>query len=474
MDRKILAIDLGGSSGRVMLGTYQEDSNEIKIKELHRFVNQPVQEDGHLRWNFPELFRQIKEGIRKSREYGSIDSLAVDTWGVDFGLLDKEGNLLENPVNYRDERTKGMMREVFREFSKNRLYEITGNQFMEINTLFQLYYLTKYQPELLEKTDSLLMMPDLFHYFLCGEKWGEHSIASTTQMLDTKERCWSKEILEALFIPERILPKLVPSGTRIGVLKEELQKELGVGPIQVITAAGHDTQSAMAAIPAAEDDFIFISCGTWSLMGTELDAPYKNEMARLLNLSNEAGAENKISFLKNISGTWLIQESRNQWKREGKDFSFGELEAMARETKSVTCMLDPDAPEFAAPGDMPGRIREYARKTGQQVPETEGEIVRCINESLALKYKGAMEEISTCTGKNYDVIYMAGGGSQSALLCELTADTCGCTVCAGPVEATVLGNMGIQLMSLGAVKDLKHLRSLIRSSEALKIYKPTK
>lgn len=469
MKKRVLAVDLGGSSGRVMLGTYSDE--KITVRELHRFVNTPIREKGHLRWNFPSLLAEIKEGIKKSKPYGEIDSLAVDTWGVDFGLLNKNGNLLENPVHYRDERTKGMMNEVFSVFPKERLYEITGNQFMEINTVFQLYYLVKNKPELLEKAESLLMTPDLFHYALCGEKFGECSIASTSQMFDIKNRCWSDEITSALGIPKKILPQIVPSGTKIGTLSQKLQDELGVGPINVVTAAGHDTQCAMAAVPASEKDFIFISCGTWSLMGTELDEPCTDENALRLNVSNEAGAQNKTSFLKNISGTWLIQESRNQWKREGKEFSFGELEELASKV-TAPCIIDPDAPEFAPVGDMPSRIREYARKTGQAVPESEGEIVRCINESLALKYKDAMEEIKACTGKEYDTIYMVGGGCQSALLCQLTANACSCTVYAGPVEATVLGNIGIQLMSMGEIKDLAHFRAILKSSEALKEYKP--
>lgn len=469
MDRSVLAIDLGGSSGRVMLGAYRNET--VTIKELHRFVNTPVQEDGHLRWDFPTLLAEIKEGIKIAKEYGPVDSLAVDTWGVDFGLLDQKGNLIEKPVHYRDWRTKGMMEEVFAAFPKECLYEITGNQFMEINTIFQLYYLVKYRRELLEKADSLLLMPDLFSYALCGEKHSECSIASTTQMMDIYKRCWSKEIIETLQIPERILPKIVASGTRIGVLREELQEELGVGPIEVITTAGHDTQSAMAAVPAEEEDFIFISCGTWSLMGTELNQPCTDANALRLNVSNEAGAQKKTAFLKNISGTWLIQECRNQWKREGKEYSFGELESLAKEEK-VSCILDPDAPEFAAPGDMPGRIRDYAKRTGQQIPEREGAVVRCIDESLALKYKEAMDEISTCTGRTYDTIYMVGGGCQSALLCQLTADACQCSVCAGPVEATVLGNVGIQLMSLGEIENLGQLRRMIRMSEPLIKYAP--
>lgn len=470
MDRKVLAIDLGGSSGRVVLGEYQ--NGKLSTRELHRFANEPVEQNGCLRWDFPYLLGEIKKGIRMAKGCGHIDSLAVDTWGVDFGLLDADGSLLENPVNYRDPRTAGMMEKVFAVIPKERLYALTGNQFMEINTLFQLSYLVQNQPELLDKADTLLMMPDLFHFFICGEKCGEHSIASTTQMLDVYSRCWSEEVLDALDIPKRILPRLVPAGTKIGVLWPGLQEELGVDPIPVITVCGHDTQSAMAAVPAMEENFIFISCGTWSLMGTELPAPCADENALRMNLTNEAGAQGKTSFLKNISGTWLIQESRNQWKREGKTFSFGELEQLAREAGPARCILDPDAPEFAAPGDMPARIRAYAETSGQCVPMTEGEIVRCIDESLAKKYKETLEEISTCTGKSYDAIYMVGGGCQSELLCELTAKACGCTVYAGPVEATVLGNVGIQLLGLGEITRLKQLRSLIAASETLKIYEP--
>ncbi len=470
MKRQMLAIDLGASSGRVMLGTY--DQGNLQMKELHRFANGPIEEDGHLRWDVPRLLAEIKCGLAKAVGSGPIDSLSVDTWGVDFGLLDEQGELLENPVHYRDNRTEGMCKAVDQWIPEKKLYEITGIQRMEINTLFQLQALRMKNPEVLAKAKTLLFMPDLISYLLCGEMCCEYSIASTSQMLDAKKRTWSEEILEGAGIRKDLFPKLVMPGTRIGTLKPELQEELGLGSVAVIAGAGHDTQSAMAAVPAMEEDFLFLSCGTWALFGTELDKPCMSEMAAERQVTNEGGAGGMISFLKNIIGTWLIQESRNQWKREGREFSFGQLEEMASQADAFTCLLDPDAPEFAVPGDMPARIRDYVRRTGQQIPETEGAVVRCINESLALKFRRAMEDIVACTGKKYQALYIVGGGCQSSLLCQMTANACDCVVCAGPVEATVMGNLGIQLMALGEMKDLKQLRAVVRASETCKRYVP--
>lgn len=472
MKRQVLAVDLGASSGRVMLGEFAD--GKIRIKELHRFANEPITELGCLRWNFPQLLNEVKKGIKKAGKYGTIDSISVDTWGVDFGLLDKAGNLIENPVHYRDKRTSGVMNRVLQIISKEELYQITGNQIMEINTVFQLCALSACHPELLAQSENLLLMPDLFLYYLSGKKCSEYSIASTTQMMNCKQRIWSDEIAKRLQLPKEIFPSIIPAGTRIGFIKKELQQELNVGKITVIAGAGHDTQCAMAAVPASEENFIFISSGTWSLFGTEQSQPCINETAKERNLTNEWGAFEKVSFLKNIAGTWLIQESRNQWKREGEPLSYQELEELAERAAPFTCLIDPDAADFSAPGNMPAQIRGFAERTHQQIPQTKGAVIRCINESLALKYRKALEELQDCTGKKYDTIYLVGGGSQSKQLCQMTANACNCTVYAGPVEASVLGNIGIQLIALGELHNLSEFRRIVAKSTEMKLYHPQK
>lgn len=470
--KKVLAVDLGASSGRVMLGSF--DGEKISVEELHRFSNDPVILGKTMYWDFLRLFHEIKQGLIKSKAYGKIDSISVDTWGVDFGILDEEGNLLENPVHYRDARVTGMLEKSFVSIDKDRFYQITGNQFMEINTVFQLLYLSLNRKRQLDLADSLLMMPDLFNYYLSGEKCCEYSAASTTQLLDAVRKEWSGEVIEKLQLPGRLLQKIVPSGTPVGMLRPEICEELGVEPMKVVAGAGHDTQCALAAVPTGEKDFIFISCGTWSLFGTELDTPIINEKSTRFNITNEGGVGGKISFLKNIIGLWLIQESRRQWMREGKEFSFGELEKLAASEEPFRSLIDPDAPEFAPSGNVPRRIREFCKRTGQPVPETEGQLVRCINESLALKYRMALEEIKECTGKEYPVIHMVGGGTQSALLCQLTADACKCPVYAGPIEATVYGNIAIQLMAEGVIGSLEEIRSVIKASEDIRRFEPQK
>lgn len=470
MEKKVLAFDFGASGGRAMCGTF--DGEKISIEELHRFSNDPVILNGTMYWDVLRLFFEIKQGLIKAKKCGRIESIGIDTWGVDFGLLDSEGRLLENPVHYRDSRTAGMLKESFSMIEKEKFYKITGNQFMEINTAFQLLSLLKNRKELLDRTDKMILMPDLFNYFLTGEKKAEYSIASTTQLLDAAKGTWSDEVISALGLPRHIFPEIVPTGTKIGVLTDEICTELGLDKIEVMAVAGHDTQSALVAVPASEEDFIFLSCGTWSLLGTELAEPIINDKSEYYNITNEGGYGGKISFLKNIIGLWCIQESRRQWIREGQEYGFGELEKMAKEAPSLRSFIDPDAPEFTPAGDVPGRIREFCRKTGQPVPESIGEVVRCINESLAMKYRHAMEEIKECTGKEYETVYMVGGGTQSALLCQFTANACGCRVSAGPVEATVLGNVALQLMASGDITSLADARSIIKRSQDIGIYEP--
>lgn len=468
--KRVLAFDIGASSGRAILGTFQGDA--IKTKEIHRFLNEPVIVNGTMYWDVLRLFHELKQGLIKAKLEGEVDSIGIDTWGVDFGLIDKKGYLLENPVHYRDNRTEGMFSEAFQKLDKTKFYNITGNQFMEINTAFQLLSLVINRPELLERADTLLLMPDLLNYLFTGIKTSEYSIASTTQLLDAGKRNWSKEVMEALALPQELFTSIVPCGTKIGSITKEICEELNVSSCEVIAVAGHDTQSALVSVPTPQEDFIFISCGTWSLMGTELRQPYINEKSDHYNITNEGGFGGKISFLKNITGLWLIQESRRWWIKEGKEYSFSELEEMAANVKPYQCFIDPDASEFGPAGNMPERIREYCKRTGQYVPTTIGEIVRCINESLAFKYRLVLEEIIDCTGKEYNSVHMVGGGIQSKLLCQLTANACGRNVIAGPVEATVFGNLALQLIALGEIKDLEQARNVIKISAEILQYKP--
>lgn len=469
-EKRVLAFDIGGSSGRAMIGIY--DGKKIELQEVHRFANDPVDINGTMYWDILRIFYEMKQGMVKAKHAGGFDSIGIDTWGVDFGLLDKQGNLLENPIHYRDSRTGGMLEESFLHIPQDEFYQITGNQFMEINTAFQLLSLAIKRPDLLERAETMLFTPDLLNYFLSGVKSSEYSIASTSQLLDAKNRTWSESVITKLGLPKKIFTDIVPCGTIIGKLSDTICDELGVMKADVISIASHDTQSALVAVPAVEDDFLFISCGTWSLLGTELDEPLINEKSEKYNITNEGGCDNKATFLKNIIGLWLIQESRRQWIREGKEYGFGELEQMARDTESLGCIIDPDAEEFVPAGNIPRRIQEYCKRTGQAVPESIGQIVRCINESLAEKYKKSLEEIEDCTGKKYNTIYMVGGGTQSKLLCQLTADICKRQVVAGPVEATVLGNIATQLIASGDLKNIAEARALVMASNDIIVYEP--
>mgnify|MGYP002513803608 FL=1 len=356
--------------------------------------------------------------------------------------------------------------------SKERMYDITGIQFMDFNTIFQLLSLKENRPYILEEADKLLFMPDLLNYMLSGVKSTEFSIATTSQMVDLKTNNWSEEILDTFGINKNLLTDIAPTGAVIGQLSDEICEELGVPKADIVSVAAHDTQSAITATPCEFDDFAFISCGTWSLFGTEVKEPIINEASKKLNVTNEGGYDYTTAFLKNICGLWLIQESRRQWIREGKEYSYAELEKLALECEPFKCFIDPDAPEFAPMGNLPRRVKEYCEKTGQYVPQTVGEIIRCIYESLALKYRYTFDGIKECTGKDYDRIHVMGGGTKDKLLLQMTAQSCNVNVYGGPIEATALGNVAIQLMSTGAIKDIKEARKIIAKGENLKLYEP--
>lgn len=468
--KKVLAFDFGASSGRAIIGSF--DGEKITLKEVHRFTNDPVDLGGTLYWDVLRLFYEIKQGIVKAKIAGGFDSIGIDTWGVDFGLIDKNGRLLENPVHYRDKRTSGLVEESFKSVPRQKMYDITGIQFMELNTLFQLISLKKQRPEMLERADKMLFMPDLFAYFLTGKMCSEYSIASTSQLIDINTHSWSKELLDAFGIKESLFAPLTEPGTQLGNLSKEICEECGVESVPVISVCGHDTQSAITAVPCESGDFAFLSSGTWSLFGTELQKPIVNETSLKINITNEGGFGGTTGFLKNIIGLWLIQESRRQWQREGKDYSYADLEKLALSEEPFKCFIDPDAPEFVPQGNIPERVREFCRKTGQYVPESVGEIMRCIYESLAMKYRMTFEKLCECTGKDYPVIHVIGGGTKDGLLCRMTASSCGKTVKAGPIEATVMGNVAVQLMSDGTIGSISEARKAVAASESLKTYEP--
>ncbi len=449
---RVLAFDFGASTGRAILAEYKDD--KLNYSEVHRFDNNLTKKDGLLCWDFPYLLNEVKKAIDMVK---NVDALAFDTWGVDYGMLDKDGNLISLPVCYRDERTKDMPKKVFETISNSKLYELTGNQIMPINTLFQL------SSEKIGNADTFLFMPDLFAYSLCGAKTVEQTIASTSQMLDLKNVKWQNEVFKVTGKNEKLLPTIVKSATVAGEYKG----------IKVIKVAGHDTQCAVAAMPASENENpAFLSCGTWSLIGCENDEPILSEKSMNDELSNELGANGKINYLKNISGLWLIQEIRRNFKSEGKEYSYNDMEQLARKEDAFKFFIDPDDDSFATPGNMPQKICAFCEKTGQGKPESDGAMIRCIYESLAMKYRFAVNQISENTGNKFDVLHLLGGGTKDTFLCQMTADSLNMSVVAGPTEATALGNIILQLIALGDIKDVNEGRELIKSSEKLTTYKP--
>ncbi|MCM1577182.1 MAG: rhamnulokinase [Ruminococcus sp.] len=467
----VLVFDLGASSGRAMLMKMKGES--LSLTEVHRFPNDPVIVNGTLYWDILRLFHEIKQGIVKANTFTDepILSLGIDTWGVDFGLLGEDDMLLENPVCYRDSRTEGMADILSEKIPPDRLYEMTGVQIMDINTVYQLCSLTKKRPHIIKAARKILLMPDLFNYLLTGKGYAENSIASTTALMSGS--VWSGEILSAVGVPQELFSQIIPSGTKIGSLKEDICEELQVEKCAVTAVCGHDTQCAAAAVPALSDeDFIFISCGTWSLFGTVTDTPVKTPRSAELNITNETAYGGKNTFLKNIIGLWFIQETKRFLAKKGQTYTFGDLENAAANAAPFKCFIDPDAPEFVPPGDIPGRVAAFCKRTGQYVPKDIGETMRCIYESLAMKYRQSLEEIEECTGKRYSRIYMVGGGIKDKFLCRLAASSCGRTVTAGPVEAAAYGNGLIQLITAGRIPDLAAARKLLAVSAETETFEP--
>lgn len=471
--KKVLAFDFGASSGRAILGTF--DNGKIELEELHRFSNDPVEVNGHFYWDILRLFFEIKQGILKCSAAGHKDiaAIGIDTWGVDFALIDKDGEILGNPYHYRDAKPENM-EETFQQLGKENIYEKTGLQFLAFNTLYQLRNLKKNKPQLLDRAEHLLLIPDLFNYLLTGKMAAEYSNVSTTQLLNPNKGQWEYSLTDALGIDRKLFKDIVDSGTVLGLLKPELAKELQMPQVPVICVASHDTGSAVAAVPFEDPQkSLYISCGTWSLMGTELKQPLINEKAMAFNFTNEGGVERTTRFLSNIMGLWLIQESRRQWKRENLEYSFNDMENAAKEAEPFRSFINPDFDGFTPPGDMPGRIREFCKNAGLKVPETMGEVVLCIYQSLALKYRYVTEAMEEMMGTRIDTIHMVGGGIKDQFLCQMTADATGRRVVAGPTEATAMGNIAVQLMALGEIKDLAGIREVIKASADTKVYMPS-
>lgn len=467
----ILAYDLGASSGRALLGRLND--RKIEVEEIHRFSNDPVQVGSRLQWDILRLYHELKQGLLKVKHQGVQPlSLAIDSWAVDFGLLGKNGELLGNPYHYRDRHTEGMMEKVFRRIPKEHIFGRTGIQFLPFNSIFQLAAMKEADSPFLREADRFLMIPDLLRYFLTGEKLNEFSNATTTQLYNPLAGDWDRELLSRLGLPSSWFGTVVEPGASAGQLLPSVSRELGIGSIPVIAVAEHDTGSAVAAVPALERSFAYLSCGTWSLMGTEVDRPVINELAQQYNFTNEGGVGRTYRLLKNIMGLWILQEAKREWDRAGLSYSFPELVKLAEQAPAFGSWIDPDDPLFLHAGDMRSRIRQYCRQTGQQPPDQPGEVVRCILESLALKYRYVLEMTEHVSGQRFNGLHMVGGGIQNELLCQWSASAIGKPVWAGPAEGSAIGNLAVQWMSQGTFSDIWEARRVIRDSFPVTVYEP--
>lgn len=467
-----LAIDLGAESGRTIVGSL--DNDHLTLTETHRFANTPVRLPGGLYWDVLRLWSEIKTGIGISAVQFDkrLTSLGVDTWGVDFALLDKHGGLISNPYHYRDERTNGMLEEAFKRMPAEEIFNFTGTQFMQINTLYQLLAMSLEKSGLFDAAAQLVTIPGLFTYWLSGEITNEFTNVTTMQCFDPVKMTWADPVLQAMEIPERLFGDVTAPGTVIGRLLPQIAEETGVGELQVILPACHDTASAVVAIPASDPDFVWISSGTWSIMGVEIEEPLINERALRYNFTNEGGVFNTWRLSKNIMGLWLWQECRREWCRQGIELSYEEMIKNAAESEPFLSVLDADFDGFLSPGDMPSRIQKYCSNTNQAVPQTNGQILRIALEGIALKYRFVLERLEELTDKRLNPIYIVGGGTKNRLLNQLTADATNRTVITGPVEATAIGNVLMQAIALKHVGSLTEARQIVRTSFASEVYEP--
>ena len=475
---EFLALDMGAESGRAVLGQF--DGERLRLSEVHRFPNGPVRlPDGggtgyRLHWDVLHLWTEIKRGLALAvREHGAdLAGVGLDTWGVDFGLLDRDGALVSNPYHYRDSRTDSMLDEAFRRVPREEIFEQTGIQFMQLNSLYQLLAMVVGRSPALDIAETFLTMPDLFNYWLTGRKVCEFSIATTTQCYNPRQGDWAIPLLERLGIPTHIFPEIVPPGTVLGQLLPAVAEEVGVSGLPVIAPACHDTGSAVAAVPAEGPGFAWISSGTWSIMGAELPEPVINEQSLAFNFTNEGGVCGTFRFSRNIMGLWLVQECRRRWARQGEEFSYDELTQMASQAAPLRSVVDPDYSEFLKPGDMPARIRAFCQMTDQPVPQSKGAIVRCALESLALKYRWVLERLEEILGRRLEPIHIVGGGTQNRLLNQFAADATGRQVVTGPIEAAAAGNVITQAMALGYIGSLEEGRQVVRNSFDVATYEP--
>ncbi len=456
-----------------MLGAF--DGKGISLSEVNRFESRPVYLPDGLHTDVLHIWSEIKKGLAVAlRETGgALDGIGVDTWGVDFALLDRQGALLSNPYHYRDTRTDGILVKAFEVVDRAELFEQTGLQFMPINTLYQLYALKLRGSPLLDYADTLLMMPDLFNYLLTGKKVTEFTIATTTQCFDPRKNRWAYPLMERFGLSAGLFRPIVTPGTVLGELLPQVGKETGcTNQVRVIAPGCHDSALAVAAVPAETENFAYISCGTWSLLGTEVKKPHMNPEVLKADFTNEGGVAGTYRLQKNLTGLWLVQECRRAWAAEGEECTYAQLTGMAADVEPLRSHIDPEASGFMQPGDMPHRIREFCRKTGQKVPESKGAVVRCIVESLALSYRRALEQLETILGRRLPVIHIVGGGTRNTLLCRCAADATGRRVVAGPVEATAIGNVIMQAVALGDIGSLSEARGIVRSSSETATYLP--
>lgn len=468
-----VACDFGAESGRLIVGSLGDESS-LELKEVHRFANRQVKVLGHLHWDLLNLYSELKIGLAKAADAvdGELSGIGVDTWGVDFGLIGKDGRLLENPYTYRDARTNGMLEVAFQLVPREELYRITGIQFMQLNTLYQLLSMRRSESSVLDAAHRLLFMPDLFNYLMTGEAVSEYTIASTSQLLAAREKFWSKYLFDRLDLPIELMPSLVQPGTIIGPLLAEIQEETGLGPVPVIAPACHDTASAIVAIPAKGQNWAYLSSGTWSLLGVEAEDPIVTERSLASNFTNEGGYSGRIRFLKNNMGLWLLEHCRRKWKELGEEDSYDHLLGLAEDADAFTSTIDPDHHSFLNPADMPQAIRDFCTATGQSIPDSKGQLVRTIFESLALKYRFLVDQINAMRSERIEKLHIVGGGSRNRVLNQFTSDALGLDVIAGPVEGTATGNILVQAIASGLLENLEAARELVGKSFELEHYQP--
>lgn len=469
--RNILAFDAGGGSSRIQQIGFTGE--KLFLKQLARFDNGPITVGDSLYWDILGIYRNLKNGLQIASKQGmKFSSLGIDTWGNDFVLFDKELCMLENPYSYRDKRTNGCVEEVNHRIGGRELFLQNGIQQVRMNTMYQLFSLVKNRPHMLEIADKLLFIPDLLAWFLTGELHNEYTMATISQLYSYEAADWNYQLMSKLGIPSRLFSSIVMPGTEIGNMLSSVCSDTGSDPMKLIAVGSHDTGSAVAAVPAPEGSPLYISSGTWSIVGTETDEPVISTEAYEFNCANEGGVNGKIRLLKNVMGLWIIQEIQRRFAIEGRSYTFDELSRLASASKSFGSVIDPDDGSFYEPVDMPGMIREYCSRTGQVIPQDDGSLVRTVLESLAFKYRYVIEGLERLTKRSFDKVYIIGGGAANKVLCSFTANCCNKTVLAGPTEATALGNGLVQLVSLGDITDYDQARDIVKSSFPPEVYLP--